>query len=467
MTAPRAERRLAAVLVADVVGYSRLMERDETGTLARLKALRKERVEPLLAEHRGRIVKLMGDGALCEFASVVDAVECALRIQEAVAGHERALPEEERIAFRIGVNLGDVLVDDDDLYGDGVNVAARLQALAAAGGIVISGTAYDQVRGDLRRAFDDLGEQNVKNIGRPIRAYRAIAVGGGQDRGPAWAAPSPVQGPSIVVLAFESMSPDPEQDYFADGIAEDIITDLSKIGGLFVIARNSAFAYKGKSTDLRQVAREMGVRHVLEGSVRRAGSRVRVTAQLVDGTTGGHVWAERYDRELLDIFALQDELTREIVAALSLRLTADEERRIERRGTTSVEAHDLYLRGRDQLWQHTRDGIRAAIRTLSRAVELDPGFPAAHALLGMAYNTAYINSWELDPALAQRRAGEFADRAVELDGREPLGHFVRGVVRTWRRDLEGARASAELAHRAGAGLSAHPGLAGPDPSLWR
>jgi len=446
MATSRAERRLTAVLVADVVGYSRLMERDETGTLRRLKALRKAQVEPLLAEYRGRIVKLMGDGALCEFASVVDAVECAVRIQQAAIEHEAAVPEIERIAFRIGVNLGDVLVDDEDLYGDGVNVAARLQMLASPGGVVISGTAYDQVRGELQRDFTDMGEQRVKNLDRPIRAYQAARAGQQIDRPlPATGALSVVHGPSIVVLAFQNMSADPEQDYFADGIAEDIITDLAKLAGLFVIARNSAFAYKGRDVDLRQVARELGVRHVLEGSVRRAGNRVRVTAQLIDGATGGHVWAERYDRELGDIFGLQDELTREIVNALSLRLTRDEKRRLEHRGTASVEAHDFYLRGRDQLWLHTRSGVQAAVAALSRAVELDPSFAAAHAMLGMAYNLFYINSWNMDPELAQRRASDFAERATELDPLEPLGHFVRGVVRMWAHELETARESATLA----------------------
>src|SRR5687768_7500303 len=303
----RAERRLAAILAADVVGYSRLMGQDEQGTLARLKTHRREFIDPLIAEHRGRIVKLMGDGALVEFASVVDAVACAVAIQEGMAGRELDLPAAERIRFRIGVNLGDVIVEGDDLYGDGVNVAARLEGICDSGGIFVSGSAHEQVEGKVKLAFEDLGEKSVKNIARPVRVYCVLADGQApRARKPAAAAAHSTDKPSIAVLPFQNMSGDAEQEYFSDGITEDIITDLSKLSGLLVIARNSSFTYKGKPVDVREVGKSFGVSHVLEGSVRLAGGRVRITAQLLESGNGHHLWAERYDRDLADIFAVQD-----------------------------------------------------------------------------------------------------------------------------------------------------------------
>ena len=318
MTTARAERRLAAILAADVAGYSRLMERDEAGTLERLKAHHRELVEPLLAEHRGRVVKLMGDGALCEFTSAVEAVECAVRIQRGMVEREREVPDAERLRFRIGINLGDVIHEaDGDLYGDGVNIAARLEGLAEPGGVVVSGTAYDHLQGKLDCGLVPMGEQRLKNIERPVRAYRV-------DLGTAVAtsvtAPPPLPDkPAIAVLPFDNLSGDPEQAYFSDGITEDVITELSRFRELLVIARNSSFAFRGKAMDVREIGRALGAGFVVEGSVRRAGARVRITAQLIDAATGAHLWAERYDRPLEDVFAIQDEVARGIVAIVAAR----------------------------------------------------------------------------------------------------------------------------------------------------
>ncbi|HKO06398.1 MAG TPA: adenylate/guanylate cyclase domain-containing protein, partial [Alphaproteobacteria bacterium] len=296
----RVQRRLAAILAADVAGYSRLMGADEEGTLARLKAHRRELIDPKIKEHRGRIVKTTGDGMLVEFASVVDAVRCAVDVQRGTAERNADVPPEKRIEFRVGINLGDIIIDGDDIHGDGVNIAARLEGLAQPGAVYISGTAYDQVRDKLDLAFEDMGEQQVKNIARPVRVFRIPAPVSGQPTASAEPVLALPDKPSIAVLPFENMSGDPEQEFFSDGMAEDIITALSKLRWFFVIARNSTFAYKGKSPDVRQVARELGVRYVLEGSVRKAGNRMRIAAQLIDGVTGNHIWAERYDREAVD-----------------------------------------------------------------------------------------------------------------------------------------------------------------------
>jgi len=437
MTAPRADRRLVAILAADLVGYSRLVERDEAGTLARLKAHRKEFIEPLIAEHHGRVVKLTGDGALCEFGSVVDAVACAVLIQKGVAGRERGVPEEERIRFRIGVNLGDVVLEDGDLYGDGVNIAARLEQLAEPGGICVSGTAYDHLRGKLACELEHLGERQVKNIERPVRVYRVVL-------GEAAAPPEPSlpDRPSLAVLPFENMSSDPEQGYFSDGISEDITTELSKISGLFVIARNSAFTYKGRAVRVQDVSRELGVRYVLEGSVRKAGDRVRVTAQLIDAAAGGHVWAERYDRDLTDIFAVQDEITREIVSALQVKLTRDERRRAWGPGTRSVEAYEYVLRGRELARRHTPQTRDEARPLLERAIALDPGFAAAHAELALTHVVDYVNRWSGDPERSLELGHRLARKAVALDEAEPWAHFVLGVALLWMKRLD--QASAEV-----------------------
>jgi adenylate cyclase len=325
------ERRLAAILAADVVGYSRLMSEDETGTLERLKSLRKELVQPKIKERKGRIVKLMGDGLLAEFPSVVEAVQCAIDIQQSMIGREADLPDERRISLRIGVNLGDIIVEGSDIYGDGVNVAARLEALADPGGICISGPAFELVDGKLDLTFDDIGEQQVKNIARPVRVYR-LALGS-QQTSPSkhLAEPLPLPDkPSIAVLPFTNMSGDPEQEYFSDGITEDIITELSRFRSLFVIARNSSFHYKGQSPKVQDVGCELGVRYVVEGSVRKAGNRIRVTAQLVEASSGNHLWAERYDRDLEDIFAVQDELVRTITSTVGGRVESAGEIRADR-----------------------------------------------------------------------------------------------------------------------------------------
>src|SRR5262245_12704751 len=313
MAEERVRRRLTAILAADVVGYSRLMEVDEAGTLAALKSRRKGVLEPLVARHQGRVFKVTGDGVLVEFGSAVDAVQCAMDLQGGMAAANRDQPEDRRVVLRIGINLGDVVVDGSDLYGDGVNIAARLEGLAEPGGIVVSATAHDHVGTKVKAGFEDLGTRTLKNIAQPVRVYRVT----GTSAAPA-AAPQPMAGkPSIAVLAFTNMSGDPEQEYFVDGLSEDLITDLSKVEGLFVISRHSSFAYKGKSVDVRTIARDLGVRFVVEGSVRRAAARVRINVQLIDANDGTHVWADRFDRELADIFVLQDEVVGRIVGALS------------------------------------------------------------------------------------------------------------------------------------------------------
>lgn len=443
-TDARVERRLAAILAADVVGYSRLMAADEAGTLARLKALRNELIEPRIAEHRGRTVKLMGDGALVEFPSVVEAVQCAVEIQEAVAERNVELPEDQRIAFRVGINSGDVIIEGDDIYGDGVNIAARMESLAEPGGVCVSAKVHDEVSGRLELHFEDLGEQEVKNIARPIRVYKVV-VAPVDDR-PAPAPPGLPDRPSIVVLAFQNMSGDPEQEYFADGIAEDVITDLSKISGLFVIARNSAFTYKGQAVNLQQVSRELGVRYVLEGSVRKAGNRVRITAQLIDGANGGHLWAERYDRELTDIFAVQDDVTREIVAALKVHLTPEERRRVAKRGTASIEAYDTFLSGRNLFWQISREAVQQAQALFEKAVRLDPAFCLAHAYLAFSHSVQYVNRWSADPKGSLELAQQLIDRALALDPTEAEAHYVQGVIHLWQqKDADQAIADAERA----------------------
>ena len=395
MAEERVQRRLAAILVADVVGYSRMMGTDEAGTLARLNALRGDLLDPKVAEYGGRIVKTTGDGSLVEFPSAVDAVQHAIDVQQALARRNADLAEGERIEIRMGINLSDVIVEGDDIFGDGVNVAARLEALAAPGGIVISGKVHDEVQAKLDLAYEDLGPQRVKNIAEPVRTY---AVGDKRE-GSKSAAPPPLDDdkPSIAVLAFDNMSGDPEQEYFSDGIAEDIITDVSKISGMFVVARNSSFAYKGQAVDLTRVARELGVKYILEGSVRKAADRVRITAQLIDGASGGHIWAERYDRILDDIFAIQDEITRAIVDALKVELDLDEKDRMGGTPTASIEAYDLALRARDLLYRGARENIVEATKLYAKSIELDPDFITAHAELAIASYNAYLNRWESDP----------------------------------------------------------------------
>ena len=381
MAKARVERRLAAILAADVAGYSRLMGIDEEGTLAALKTLRRELIGPKIAEHRGRIVKTTGDGALVEFASAVDAVRCAMEIQRALAERNAAIPEDRRIEFRIGINVGDIIVDENDIYGDGVNIAARVETLASPGAICISDNAYQQIKGKLTLEVSDAGEQRLKNIAQPVRVY-GVRLDGVTTR-PALSLPDK---PSIAVLPFTNMSGDPEQDYFADGMVEDIITGLSRIKWFFVIARNSSFTYKGRSVDLRQIGRELGVHYVLEGSVRKAGNRIRITAQLIDASNGHHVWAERYDRSLDDIFALQDEITMSVIGAIEPSLRKAEIERVKRKRPDNLDAYDHVLRALPLAYNMMPEEAAEAIPLLRKAVELDPGYASAHAILAWCFH---------------------------------------------------------------------------------
>jgi adenylate cyclase len=431
------ERRLAAIFAADVVGYSRLIGADEEGTLARLKAHRRELIDLKIADHQGRIVKTTGDGVLAEFASPVKAVRCAIDVQYGMAERNAGVPQEQRIEFRIGINLGDVIVEDDgDIYGDGVNVAARLENIAEPGAVYISRTVRDFVDGTPELVLEDLGERELKNIARLVQVFRIAppqAVGAAQ-AGP----PAVPHKPSIAVLPFTNMSGDAEQEYFSDGISEDLITDLSKISGLFIIARNSTFAYKGRSVKVQEIGRDLGVRFVLEGSIRKAGNRVRITAQLIDAGSGGHLWAERFDRELTDIFATQDEVVEKIVAALAVNLTQGEAQRLRRRGTASVEAYETWLRARELLSRSTREAIAQAKAMYRRAIEIDPNFAAPHAGLSLATISDYVSDWAADPEEALDEAERWARRALELDDQEPVSHMALGNVMLWRRNHDGA-----------------------------
>jgi len=528
------ERRLAAILAADLVGYTRLMGDDEAGTLRRLTDLRQQVLEPLVSEHRGRVVKLMGDGLLVEFASVVDAVACAQAWQESVAKRDADCDEDRRLQFRIGINLGDVIVEDDDLYGAGVNIAARLEGLAEPGGICIARNVFDQLGNKVEASFEDLGELRVKNVAKPVRVYRvlpdtetpgrvvvatsaklrrwkwpaivaAVAVLGiliagyfeafpireisteNQTTSEAnMAFPLPDK-PSIAVLPFANLSDDSSQEFFVDGMTEDLITDLAKIESLFVIARNTVFTYKGKPAVVPDVARELGVRYVLEGSVRRDGDRVRINTQLIDGISGAHIWAERYDGSLADIFALQDKVTGEIIAALKITLTPDERERQARKGTDNPHAHDAYLRGWQFYRRYTPEDFVEAIPHFERAVELDPDFGQAWAALASVYWISYRKSYawtlivnpnrdnfvswlgtvqkaeqyleqakrnptplahQIDSQMSSNfrqfdKAISEAERAVELDPNDPEGHLAMAWALIFAGRPEAAIASAE------------------------
>jgi adenylate cyclase len=428
------ERRLAAILAADVVGYSRLMGEDEAGTLERLKALRKELVQPRIMERSGRVVKLMGDGLLAEFPSVVEAVQCAVDIQQSMVGRETELPGERRIRLRIGVNLGDIIVEGSDIYGDGVNVAARLEGLADPGGICVSGTVFDHVKGKVGLDFADLGDQQIKNIDQPVRVY-GIALNGGAEAskdasastGSAAMLELPDK-PSIAVLPFDNMSGDPEQEYFSDGITEDVITALAKYRWFFVIDRNSTFTYKGQTPEAKQVARELGVRYVLEGSVRKAGNRVRVAAQLVDATTGTHIWAERYDREVEDIFELQDDMTSTIVGVVEPELRAVERERAVRKPPGNLDAWEIYQRGLWHMWTFGDEELVEAIRLFQRAHELDPTFAAAYAHEAYANYVRVILAYSENPDDSLASGLAAAKKATTLDDKDPVGYFALGRV---------------------------------------
>ena len=492
------ERRLAAILAADVVGYSRLIREDEAGTLAALKAHREKLIEPKLAQYHGRIVKLMGDGLLIEFPSAVEAVQCAVEMQHLIGERNAEVPENRRVTYRMGINIGDIVVEDDDIYGDGVNVAARLEGLADPGSICVARNVYNQVKDKLALTFDHLGEKEVKNIAEPVTVYRVVlderaaalvtpitvtppttgrgrwsqiaaglvlslvAVAGlvwwqpwAPDVEPAslerMAFPLPDK-PSLAVLPFANMSGDPEQDYFADGMTDDLITDLSKVSGLFVIARNSTFTYKGKTVTIRQVAEELGVRYVLEGSVRRAGDQVRINAQLIDATTGGHVWAERYDGSLTDVFALQDKVTQNIVTALAVNLTEEERARRVSADTHSPEAYDAFLRG----WAHYRlftpEDLAKSVPYFEEAIRRDPNYGRAHAALATVYWESWLNDWVKSLGMSHTEAKTKTRRHLEeaLKDPTPLAHRIAARMRITAERWDEAIAEAERAIALGA-----------------
>lgn len=438
------ERKLTTVLIADIVGYSRLMAADEADTLVRLKTHRRELIEPKAAEHHGRVVKLIGDGVLMEFGSVVEAVNFAADVQHMMTLRNIDVPDDQRITYRIGINIGDIIVDGDDIYGDGVNLAERLEGLADPGGICISHSVHAQIKGKVNLVFEDMGEHEVKNIPEPVRVYR---IGTGQSPSPTAAAPAEKptlpEKPSIAVLPLTNMSGDPEQDYFADGISEDITTDLSKISGLFVIARNSAFAYKGQNPDIREVGRELGVRYVLEGSVRKSGSTVRINAQVIDSSTGGHVWAERYDRKVEDIFAVQDEVTRAIINALRVELGDEERARRKGRGKVNPEAYDCLLRAQQCLNRLSATSLAESRTMLMRAVELDPGLASAYATLSLVYITERLNKWNNPGPDHLERALALARQACETDNNEPRAYYALAHSQMWLRNLDDAETAAQ------------------------
>jgi adenylate cyclase len=424
----RVERRLAAIFAGDVAGYSRLMGQDEAGTLARLKAHRREFVDAKIAEHKGRIVKTTGDGILIEFPSVVEAVVSAVAIQHGMSERNADIPPDQRIEFRIGINLGDVIVEEGDIHGDGVNVAARLEALAEPGGICISRVVRDQVRDKLDLALEDLGEQSLKNIARPLRVFRIRPVGAPTvTAGPPLAVPDK---PSIAVLPFQNLSGDPEQEYFADGMVEDIVTGLSRIKWLFVIARNSTFVYKGKAIDVKTVGRELGVRYVLEGSVRKAGNQIRVTAQLIDSTNAGHVWAQRYDRALDDIFAVQDELTMSVIGAIEPTLRKAEIERARRKRPDSLDAYDLYLRALPFASAAMPEDADAALPLLEEAIRLEPDYAVAHGMIAWCHEQRYLRGGLREEV--RIAASRHARAAIAAGGDDAsalaMGGFVIGVV---------------------------------------
>ncbi len=439
MTEGPIQRRLVAILAADVVGYSRLMERDEAGTLAALKTRRKEVLRPLVAKHQGRIFKVTGDGVLVQFASAVNAVQCAVDLQHGMAAANGGLSEDCRIALRIGVNLGDVMVEGNDLYGDGVNIAARLEALAEEGGILVSGTAYDHIKNNIKVRFDDLGTKSLKNIAEPVRVYRVavtqtISITQSKEV---------IDRPSVAILPFTNMSGDPEQQYFSDGITEDIITELSRFRAIFVIARNSSFQYRDKAVDVRRIARELGAHYVVEGSVRKVATRIRITVQLIEAAGGTHLWADRYDRPTADVFAIQDEVVRTIVATLAGRIEATGAEGLRRRPTASLSAYECVLRGNALPIGDLADEA-AAHQLFEQAVALDPDYALAHAKLAISHVNRWLqgmsgSSKELD------RAFELATRAVLLDAQEIVCHTALSYIQLFRRRYDEAEFHARKA----------------------
>jgi TolB-like protein/class 3 adenylate cyclase/cytochrome c-type biogenesis protein CcmH/NrfG len=440
MAEDRVERRLAAILAGDIAGYSRLMNIDEEGTLHNLKVHRKELVDPKITEHRGRIVKTTGDGILVEFVSVVDAVRCAVDIQRGMADRNTNVPIDKRIQFRIGINVGDIIIDGGDIFGDGVNVAARLETLADPGGIMVSSVVHDQVRDKLSFGFEDMGEQVVKNIPRPVSVHRVHLTEVDSEKAKsASGRHKPVstgsERPSIAVLPFANMSGDPEQEYFADGITEEIITGLSKLRWFFVIARNSSFTYKGKAVDVKRAARELGVRYILEGSVRKGGNRVRITAQLIDAATGNHIWADRYDGELADVFALQDEITKAAVAAIEPKLLEAEALRSQSRSAEDLDAWEMVVHANSLFWRMTEAEGAAAIDMLDRAIKRYPNYAPAYSML--AFMLLVSSHLQVTPAMGHelKRAPELGSRAAELDDSDPWAHLALGYVAFMQRRM--------------------------------
>jgi adenylate cyclase len=417
-------RRLAAILAADVAGYSRLIGADEGGTLERLKALRRELLDPKIAEHKGRLVKTTGDGLLVEFGSVVDALRCAVEVQREMTGRNTGVPPDNRIEFRIGINVGDIVVEDGDIFGDGVNVAARLEALAEPGGICVSGRVQEDAAGKLDLAFEDIGEQSLKNISRPVRVFRIRPKSPLADppppagEGRVGVLPLPDK-PSIAVLPFANMSGDPEQEYFADGMVEEIITALSRIRWLFVIARNSSFTYKGQAVDVKQVGRELGVRYVLEGSVRKAAGRVRITAQLIDARSGTHLWADRFDGSLEDVFELQDKVAISVAGVIEPALQAAETERSAHRPTSDLGAYDLYLRALSDYGSLERYRMFRALDLLSQAINRDADYGPAIALASLVHQQLAANGWAEDPESNHRASIALARRALRVASDDP------------------------------------------------
>ncbi len=433
MATERVERRLAAVLAADVAGYSRLMGTDEIGTLAALKALRHAVVDAAIAEHKGRIVKTTGDGMLVEFASAVDAVTCAMAVQEKMAQRPAVGGIGGCIQFRVGINIGDIIIDGDDIFGDGVNVAARVENECEPGSVCVSSSAFEQVRGKTGFVFEDLGERSLKNIDRPVRLYAVKKAAASPPAGANSTAedsrPLPLpEKPSVAVLPFQNMSGDPEQDYFADGIVEDIITALSRFSELFVIARNSSFTYKGRAVDVKKVGRELGVRYVLEGSVRKTGKRVRITGQLVEASTGAHLWADRFDGDLEDVFELQDRITCEVVAAIAPKLEEAEIERSKRKPTNNLDAYDYYLRGVEDVHTQTRESTSEAIQLFHKSIERDPAFAIAHAMAAFCYSQRKAFGWVTDRERDIADAARLARRALELTRDDALVLSRAGLV---------------------------------------
>lgn len=442
----RLPRKLAAILYADVAGYSRLTGEDEEGTHRRLSAYL-SLISAAIEQHQGKVVHFAGDAVLADFGTVTDALTCAAAVQRGLQDRNRDLPSDRKVRFRIGVNLGEVIVDRGDIYGDGVNVAARLESLAEPGGICISESVHTAIGNKLPLRYESMGQQSVKNIAKPVHAYRVVMdeETEAETTSLQGRAPELPDKPSIAVLAFDNLSGDPEQQYFSDGITEDIITDLSKVSGLFVIARNSSFAYKGKAVDVKQVAADLGVRYVLEGSVRKSANRVRITAQLVDGATGGHLWADRYDRNLDDIFVVQDEVTQHIVEALRVRLTPDERVRIGGPSTKNVEAYDFVLRGRELALRFAADTNAEAQALFQKAIELDSTFTTAYSMLAVTLLMDYINNWNGATEETLETGFRFAVRAVELDAQDSQGYWALAIAHMWKRDLDGAIVNVEKA----------------------